>query len=336
ALAAVSVHDEYLRSRLRLACPQPQVVQRVLNKSLTLEIAQRCGIHVPRSYIFSDLAELEAFAPDLQYPVVAKPFHKSKETDFKVRYFHSYDQLHEALAGDPELASRVLLQEFCPGDGVGIEMLIHEGEPVATFQHRRLKELPHTGGAAVVAIAEEPDPELVQQALKLLRAIEWEGVAMVEFRFHRPDRRVALMEINGRYWGTLALPIHAGVDFPLYQWQLLHGEMPVVPRHYAVGLVWRWSAGYIRSWHGRLASTAGRPGLWKGLLPSWRDISPATRDALWMMRDPMPALAEAGRALAGLVKADFTAVIKRLGVGRRKDNGLSVEEGHQKAEVHRS
>ena len=315
ALAAVSEHDEALRKLLHLACPPPPVVQRVLNKSLTLEIAEHSGIRVPGTYQAANLHELQQLAPRLQFPVVAKPFHKSKETDFKVRYFHSYDELHDAMMADDQLGSRILLQEYCPGDGVGVEILIHNGDPLAVFQHRRLKELPHTGGAAVVAIAEEPDPELVQQAVKLLRALEWEGVAMVEFRFHRPSRRLALMEVNGRYWGTLALPIKAGVDFPLYEWQLAHGDTLSVPARYAVGTVWRWSAGYIRSWHGLLASSAKkairRPTVLKALLPSLCDVSPGTRDALWSFSDPLPALTETIRALLGLIGSDLSAILRR-------------------------
>jgi predicted ATP-grasp superfamily ATP-dependent carboligase len=108
-------------------------------------------------------------------------------------------------------------------------VLIHEGEPVAIFQHRRLKEVPASGGAAAVAIAEPPELTLVDQALALLRALEWEGVAMFEFRYDRAQRRGFLMEVNGRYWGTVALAIHSGMDFPWYEWQIAHGEKPLVP-----------------------------------------------------------------------------------------------------------
>ena len=86
------------------------------------------------------------------------------------------------------------MARFCrsiaPGDGVGVEMLFHQGECIAAFQHRRLKEVPHTGGAAAMAIAEAVDPTLKKMAIDLLRGIGWEGVAMVEFRH---DRRTGLL-----------------------------------------------------------------------------------------------------------------------------------------------
>ncbi|MGZ6404260.1 MAG: ATP-grasp domain-containing protein, partial [Bdellovibrionota bacterium] len=176
ALVLISQHDARLRELLYVACPPPQVVRRVLDKSLTLEIARKAGIHVPSTYRVSGASELEAISSQLRFPVVAKPYHKSDEMDFKVRYFQTYELLHQALADDDRLGSRLLLQEFAQGNGVGIEVLMHHGEPIAIFQHRRLKEVPASGGVAAVAIAEPLEPMLVDQALALLRALEWEGV----------------------------------------------------------------------------------------------------------------------------------------------------------------
>ena len=59
-----------------------------------------------------------------------------------------------------EFTPPMLLQEYCAGAGVGVEMLMHEGNCLGVFQHRRLKELPYTGGVSVTAIAEQPDPGL--------------------------------------------------------------------------------------------------------------------------------------------------------------------------------
>lgn len=337
ALGAISAHDSDLRRLLHVGCPAPHVVQRVLNKSLTLEIAEKCGIKVPGTFRAENLAELDALAGKLEFPVVAKPFHKSKETDFKVRYFKSIDELRSAMKADDQLGSRIMLQEYCQGDGVGVEMLIHEGQPVATFQHRRLKEVPSTGGAAVVAIAEETDPDLAQQAFSLLRALEWEGVAMVEFRFDPSTRRSALMEVNGRYWGTLSLPIHAGVDFPLYEWQLAHGELPNVPATYAVGIRWRWTAGYIRRWHGLVKSSAkkalSRPSVLKQLLPSLSDVNPGTGDSLFCWRDPMPMVSETCRAITGALTSDLSGIFRKGRTQHRANKAAEPAAVHLKSDI---
>ncbi len=320
ALALIGENETNLRGLVRLACPRAEVVQRVLNKSVTIDFARRAGIRVPESYAISDSCQLEALAAQLRFPIVAKPSHKSKETDFKVRYFQNYEKLSQAFRDDSHFGQKVLLQEFVRGDGVGIEMLIHNGEPLVTFQHRRLKEVPANGGAAAVAVSEPVDSMLAEQAFALLRVLEWEGVAMVEFRFDRQAKRSALMEVNGRYWGTLALPLRAGVDFPWYQWQLAHGQRPDVPADYPAGVRWRWTAGYLRRWHGLLLSSLPkvlrRPVTLKELLPSVTDLSSA--DAVWRWDDPWPAVEESFRQAAHLIGGDAASALRKMGIQRRK------------------
>ena len=314
ALALVCQHDERLRELLHVACPPPHVIERILNKSLTLEFASRAGVHTPPTYRIANVSELERFSNQLRFPLIAKPCHKSREMGFKVRYFPTYKVLHHALTEDDQLGSAILLQELVPGNGVGIEVLMHHGKVVAIFQHRRLKEFPAKGGAAAVAIAEAPEPMLVDQALALLRALEWEGIAMVEFRYHSAQHQSFLMEVNGRYWGTVALPICAGVEFPWYEWQIAHGEKPAAPVSYPVGGGWRWSAGYIRRWHALAISAAGtafkRPAVLKELLPSMADLR--APDALWDCTDPMPAIVEPLRAIKDLVRSDSKAIWRGL------------------------
>lgn len=47
---------------------------------------------------------------------------------------------------------------------------------------------------------------LQAQSVALLRAIGWEGVAMVEYRFDPATGTAVLMEINGRFWGSYPWP----------------------------------------------------------------------------------------------------------------------------------
>src|SRR5262249_33673656 len=154
----------------------------------------------------------------------------------------------------------------------------------------------YTGGFSVTAIAETPDPALVEKSVTLLRAMRWEGPAMVEFKVNPTDGNAVLMEVNGRYWGTISLPISAGVNFPLYQWQLAHGEVPIVPHKYAVGTKWRWTAGHIGRLHGLLVaarrSSSARKALVLSLMQLPATFSPMVYDSLFKLSDPVPAILE--------------------------------------------
>ena len=217
----------------------------------------------------------------------------------------------------------ILLQNYVPGHGVGIEILLHRGKCLAAFQHRRLRELPYTGGVSVVAVAEAADPLLVERACELLQALQWEGVAMVEFKADPHTRKAVLMEVNGRFWGSLSLPIEAGIDFPFYVWQLAHGETPSVPSTYDVGARWRWSAGYLRRPAWGVFPTALRRGaagtaLRRDIFGSPGDFAPVVRDALWSVFDPMPAVLELAQACKDMVCGDLRSLRKRLVQDRAK------------------
>jgi protein-tyrosine-phosphatase/predicted ATP-grasp superfamily ATP-dependent carboligase len=313
SLAAMAEHYDQLAPLLHVGCPSPRVVERVLNKSLTLETARRCGIAAPLTCTVTTAAELETVGPKLRFPLVAKPGQKGGPS-FHITYFHDLPALSAFLSN--RQPGSVLLQEYCPGVGVGVEMLIRNGEPIATFQHRRLKESPCAGGVAVLAIAEAPDRKLAQDSLALLRELQWEGVAMVEFRVDQATGSAMLMEVNGRYWGSSSFPPRAGVDFPFYQWQLAHGEEPRVAHDYAVGMRWRWTPGYIDRLHGVLAGSGAsvetKRSRWRELADVPRDLSPWVRDALWSWSDPLPALTELGSTLLRWLKADIKWLVRRL------------------------
>jgi protein-tyrosine-phosphatase/predicted ATP-grasp superfamily ATP-dependent carboligase len=317
SLGFVAEHYDELRPLLRLGCPTPDVIRRVLDKDLTLAAARRCAIAVPADYEVADLTELSAMRKQLQFPLVAKGRSKREiaTSTFKVRYYQTFAALSAEFESDAEFGKRNLLQEYCPGEGVGIGLLMHQGAAVSAFQHRRLKEFPSTGGVSVMAISEALDPALLEASLKLLRALEWEGVAMVEFRYDRALQRAVLMEVNGRYWGTISFAVQCGVDFPLYEWQLAHGEKPNVPAGYPVGVKWRWTAGYLQRLHSLFVETQANG--WAGsrlkeLAQSPLELTTSARSAMWWRADSKPAWSEFSLTVKRLLVGDTKSAIRKL------------------------
>ncbi len=316
ALAALAEQYDELNAMVRVGCPAPHIVERVLNKTLTLETAQHCGIRVPFTCTLNSQDELEWIAPKLLFPIVVKP-EKKGAAAFRALYAKDFPELRALLTRNKW--DSVLLQEFCPGVGVGVEILMHDGKCIAKFQHRRLKEAPVTGGVAILAIAEDPDPALLHSSVTLLQALEWEGPAMVEFRVDRENSSSVLMEVNGRFWGSVSFPIAAGIDFPLYYWQLLHGEVPDVPDGYAAGMRWRWTPGYIDRIQSIISfggsGLQSKPKLIGELISSAGDFSPFVKEALWSWRDPLPFFAESCKMLwnyqSALLKSGFRRLAPR-------------------------
>lgn len=308
ALVLLCACHERIARHAHVAAPPPEVLREILDKTRTLERARAAGLPVPREIPIGGREALAAL-PALPFPLVAKPADKGGRAlhPFKVRHFATRDELVAAFAGEARFGDGLLFQEFVPGDGVGVEVLMHDGEALACFQHRRLRELPASGGVAVTAVSEPVDPVLGEHAVRLLRALRWQGVAMVEFRHDRRTGQAALMEVNGRFWGSLALPVQTGYDFPYWQWQLDHGQRPAVPPGYPAGVRMRWGTGDLLRLHDLFIDDATPGAVRRRAVAEFvADFRPGVHPALWSWTDPLPAMVEAGQAVR--------RVARRLGV----------------------
>lgn len=316
AMAAVAQHYDALTQLVHVGSPPPPIMERVLNKKLTLAAAQKCGIPIAASHVVEDLSDLGRIVQSLQFPLIAKPAVRKGRNTYRIKYFVTQNDLFDSIAGDGEWLRGALLQEYVPGVGKGISVLMHNGMPMVMFQHRRITEMPYTGGVSVMAEAEKVDPVLGDLAVALLREIEWQGIAMVEYRYNPADNRFTLMEINGRYWGSLFLAARAGVDFPYYEWQLAHGELPNIPKTYIIGMRARWLAGDILRLHGILDGTHRSDiepvSRGKEVMRFVKGFGFGTRDAIFSFNDPMPAIQEFQETANVFFKADVKRLIARI------------------------
>lgn len=201
----------------RLVIASDQALATVTDKSATLALARDLGVPVPGTQAVTTTEEARAAAARLRFPLVVKPA-------ISRRYLPAEDRIEAgpvSFARDlSELELRmdglaggqvVLLQEYEAGTGVGLECLAHEGRVLRAFQHRRLAEIPVSGGASAWRESMALDPELLEYARRLIAALSWTGLIMLEFKL---GSRPWLIEINGRVWGSLPLACLAGVDFP--------------------------------------------------------------------------------------------------------------------------
>ena len=235
------------RARFNDLCPiaMPSVaeLETVNNKRKTFDLARELGVPVPRTDPVHTLDEARRIAPELSWPVVLKPQSSSLYQDqqsiesFQVSYANDVEDL-AVRVGEFEGRCAVLLQEYCRGTGYGVEVLMREGRPLAAFQHKRLREIPVTGGASAFRESVPLDQDLYDYSIRLLQSLNWTGLAMVEFKTGADGPK--LMEINGRVWGSLPLAVHSGIDFPAQLAELYQRDPDQDPAepdlHYRVGV----------------------------------------------------------------------------------------------------
>jgi predicted ATP-grasp superfamily ATP-dependent carboligase len=285
----------------RLVLPPHETVQRAFDKERTTQIARNLGIDVPATAPIASDADLRAVEAALRYPMVVKPRASQELRGGTVRttggplYARNRDELHAAWVELSRRCSVALAQEFVEGAGSGYFALMRHGELRAEFAHRRIRDVRPSGSGSALRESVAPPPRVREAGVAILQALKWHGVAMVEFRL-RPDGTPTFLEVNGRFWNSLALAIHAGVNFPALLVALAEsGEVPLVSP-YRVGVKCRWILGDLRHlaevWRG---APAGYPRTYPRRLATLVKVATPTRGMYhdnFTWRDPLPAVGD--------------------------------------------
>lgn len=220
------------------------------DKYRLMQWAQREGIPIPDTQFVTD-GDVEAILPGLnRWPVVVKPgrslvrVHGSlKKTS--VQYARNADELRRLYTEYAELREPSLVQSRIVGQGEGVFGLFEKGRPRAMFAHRRLREKPPSGGVSVLRESVALPEPMATYAQAIAQSVEWDGVVMMEFKVDRQSGIPFLMEVNGRFWGSLQLAIDAGVDFPWLLYRMATTGAVPESQPYRVGVKSRWWLGDV-------------------------------------------------------------------------------------------
>ena len=246
---AVCTHQDALHAYTATAVPPLPAFNTVSDKAALVRKAEACGVPVPRTHAVENAQQLALVLSGLQYPVVVKPARSRVPfaggwLSTTVQYVDSADELMDLYQRTSYLRSfPSLLQERIVGPGLGVFMLFERGRLVAEFGHVRLREKPPAGGVSVLRESTPVDKTLRDYAIRVFGPLGWHGVAMMEFKEEARTGRRFLMEVNGRFWGSLQLAIDAGVDFPSLACQLALGQTPKIMPAYRPGVKSRWLLG---------------------------------------------------------------------------------------------
>lgn len=287
-LLALSAARETVLDFADIAISSPEKLALANDKAALMAHAATIGIPTPETTTLHKGESVSALAARISYPVVVK--YRAGELlrlDPKDRYRIVYDatsfqtvfQNMHARQPDP------LAQQYITGDGYGVSAVFDKNhDPLEVFCHRRIREYPVTGGPSSLCISTWEE-ELVHYAVSLLRSLKWVGVAMVEFK-GTPETGFYLMEINPRFWGSLALAPLSGCNIPLALYRAARGELAAsstLSPNYKIGKKMQFFLQDTLSIPGYLRQSEHKAALLFGYL---RDVlSPAVSDGVWSFRD---------------------------------------------------
>lgn len=191
--------------------PNPQALRTAINKWSLNQLA--CEQHLP-----APPSILVTFAPAfyerlsvLEYPVLLKP--TSEAGGRGIKLFDNPLDLQMFLEGQDkeQFKNRYLVQSYIPGLDLGLSVLCREGEILAyTIQQGLVAQ--YLGRLKAMQFIRQEN--VLENGRTLLSALNWSGVAHIDMRYDSRDRRVKILEVNGRFWGSLMGSLVAGVNFP--------------------------------------------------------------------------------------------------------------------------
>jgi predicted ATP-grasp superfamily ATP-dependent carboligase len=250
----ISEYKDDFQKYVKVATPKYEVAMRAFDKIQTFRIATEQGIPTPKTYVIDGQEDVARLAKELSYPIVVKPRMKVRwvneraiiqkitlrnyaynQTDL----INKYSEISASMKNSGIEDDLAFLQECIRGDAFGAEALMSKQGPRALFAHKRLREYPVTGGASTLRESVRAE-KVLELGVQLLKSMEWTGVAMVEFKVDEKDNQPKLIEVNGRIWGSLALAINAGIDFPYLLYCFIVKEEDPSPTPYRIGIKQRW------------------------------------------------------------------------------------------------
>jgi len=269
-LGPLSAQREKFAGICRVAMPSQAALDFASDKYRTIKLAESIGISVPGTVLVESIGDLSQWK-SRPFPVVVKDRFSVRWTGGKavfgsVAYAYSTQELEGKVAERLGTAGDVLIQEFTSGVGLGFSCFMVGGKAFLPFQWRRIREVDPRGSASSARKSISLDSSLVALSVRLIREMGFEGIAMVEYK-KTADGRLVLMEINGRPWGSIGLPVACGIDYPrhLIDWWL-QGTLPPQEISYRTNVTCRRVVSELT----HLSNLrAGRPPQWPEAYPSF-------------------------------------------------------------------
>jgi len=260
-----------------LGVPPREVVERAVDKQLLAELSAAAGLKIPETRTVAH-GDIDGIA----YPAVVKPVTSSVRVDDTVRlgWVRKIDtaaELRAALEWMP--GDALLVQPFLDGALSAACGVFWDGKLLCVEHQVARRIWPPTIGVSSYAETVPPDRGLEERIEALLRAIGWNGIFELQF-IRRPDGDYVI-DLNTRFYGSLALAVRSGLNLPAIWADLLLGRTPKIGS-YRAGVRYRSEQRDVRAIvH---AFRAGRRAdALKACLPR-----PRTVHGIFSARDPLP------------------------------------------------
>ena len=303
----ISMRDRLEAEGIHLFSPSRECFDKATDKDYVHDLCLKLGIPAARGMRLDELME-SGPESTLEFPLVIRT-RKQNVSDGKVplkaAYARNLDELMKWYRQFESFAYNVLVQEYHPGAEEHVQILMHDGEMFMTGDYIGEHHMPLAGGVTVQRISCHHQP-VIDDTVKLLKALNWQGIAGVQYHYDPATGKYIFLEVNPRFSGGLPTVVRAGFEAPFNLWQTHFEPEKMQKTGYKLGLRSRILGGDANWFLGQMRRDELPPGqthlsrIRAALTILWHS-GPWTRDDSFLLSDPKPFY------------VDFKQMLKKLG-----------------------
>ncbi len=311
SLMPISKNRDKIAPRVKLPLASHESILACFDKRSTLKLAEEQDVPVPLTRQVKDTSELKLAAEEMTYPCVVKPrwsmvWQKDRAFDRRGGFVNSPSELIATYNSIHQYFPYPLIQEYVPGVNYSIATVYNKGKPRAFCSIKVQRAWPRNGGNSCFRESAPLDPRMKKYAEKLLEALNWHGIAEVEFKLDPRDNTPKLMEINPRFWGSLCVAIKAGVDFPYLLYKITMDGDTKGTFNYKVGVKGRYLEQEILYLASLIKDVPANSSAWRRDLKLFADwlkfYEPGLFYDFFEVKDPLPFFFSTALSPLGLIR----------------------------------
>ena len=247
----IDVRDQF-EPDVHLFSPPREVFDKATDKDYMQALCRELDIPVAKGM------RLDAFMSDtnaLEFPLVFRTRRqniKGGKAPWKAAYAEDETQLQKVYDQVRNFADNIIVQEYCPGAEDHVQVMMFKGEPIMVGDYIGEHHMPLAGGITTQRISCHHQP-LIDNAVKLFKAIGYEGLGGVQYHYDPQTDKYIFLEINPRFIGGTPTLIMAGFNTSFLFWQSHFEPEKMRKTKYRLGLRSRilggdanWMIGMIR------------------------------------------------------------------------------------------
>jgi predicted ATP-grasp superfamily ATP-dependent carboligase len=231
----LSTNKKQLSKFYKVGVEDWSVTEICYNKRLAYDAAMDVDLPIAQTQMPSKFEDI--IFEEIEYPCIIKPavmhgFYAHFKT--KVFFCNSKEELvssyKKAIEFIPE--NEIIIQQIIEGASDHLYsacILMNKGELINYFVGRRARQHPPDFGNATTFAQIVDNDLLIEESLKLLKHIEYNGICEVEYKYDPSVDKYYFLEVNPRTWKWHSIAERANVNILENYYNLLN-NMPIKPQ----------------------------------------------------------------------------------------------------------